>query len=168
MTLAGVGLALSIGGTILGAVQQSQSVSAQGKIAQQQADFKTRQLSLQVERERSQRALEAVEREKNLSKALSAQRARFAGVAELSSGTPLTLAQSAISEATREQRLADFANQQRIANINVEQEQVGIGLTSTQQALKAKRGGIFIDAVSGIGTTLIGNRDLFKNDGNAT
>ena len=129
------------GATLIQGFQQFQAIGAEADAAQQAADFETRQLENQVERERAQAAIEERNREERLRQNLAAQRAAFgsAGV-DLNSGTAQTLQNASVSSINREQGQADFVSGQNILNLNLEAEQTQIGNQAIQSAFRLKRG----------------------------
>jgi hypothetical protein len=143
------GTELLIAGSLIQGFTQFQAAGAEADAAQQAADFKTRQLENQVERERAQAAIEARNREERLRQNLAAQRAAFgsAGV-DINSGTAQTLQNASVSSINREQGQADFVSDQNILNLNLEAEQTQIGNVATQNALKYKQVGALSDAAT--------------------
>lgn len=157
----GLMLAFSIGGQVLGAVQQQQAMSAQIKAERQAQAFRDKQTSLQISREETELALRSAENERRLRQQLASQRAAFAGAGvEAGSGSALRLQEATIGTINRQQGLDTFATSQNILNLNVQNEQDRIGSQATIGAIKTKKSTALWNAVTDIGQSYMNNKDL--------
>jgi len=149
---------VSTGASIVQGVKQFTSAGAEADFAQQKADFDTQQLQLQIDREKTEAAIQARTREEKLRANLARQRAVFgsSGV-DPNSGTPFRLQEVAIGSINREQSLSDFASSQNILNLNVQGEQVRIGNAATQSALDGKKTSAVFGTVTGASKILKGS-----------
>lgn len=155
-----VSLGLFLGGQVLSGLEQRSVAKAQASAANQSAAFQQKQIALDIDREKTQQALEAAERERRLKIALAAQQARSAGIIELSSGTPQTLMNETIATSKREQDLANLDSAQRIANLNVESVQTEIGRQSRVSSYKSQGRQALFDTATSVGSFAYNNKDL--------
>lgn len=114
------------GASVVQGVQSFMAAGEQADAAKRSQRFETQQLEMQVQRERTQAALEAQEREDRLRRALASQRAAAGSSVDVNSGSPLRLQESTIGSINREQSIADFNTADRILNLNVQTEQANI------------------------------------------
>lgn len=143
---------LLIGGQVLSGFQQRAALDMQSDAAMQSAAFEQKQISLQIDRERTQAAVERQQREERLRRALATQRAAFGGIVDIGSGTPFTLQSESVAASKREQELADLETNQRITNLNLEKEQSKIGAQYTRAGLKSQRTQVLFDTASSLGS----------------
>lgn len=142
---------LLLGGLMLSGITQFASIGSQANAASQATDFQNQQLQLQIDRERTQAALEEQQRERRLRSLLASQRAAFGGAGvSADSGSPLRLQETAIGSLNEEQSLADFETGQRIANLNIQGQQNIIGNNAAQNAFTARRGSALFETTSDI------------------
>ena len=131
---AGLGLAgqaFSIfSGASAGADAFDASIAA-SRAALEEGRVRAAETDLEVQRERTQEAIEDAERQRKLRRTLAAQRAAFAGGSvDIFSGSPVTIQEATAGQINREERLAEFASQDRIGSLNRQatgQRAAGIG-----------------------------------------
>lgn len=131
---------MMIAGQVLQGLQEYRGSQAEEGVARAQARLDKRSLEVQMERERTQAALEARDREDRLSRALARTRAAFgASGVEIGSGTPLRLQERQVSETNREQAIDDLNTSQNLLTARINREQIGFGLRAEKQAFRSSR-----------------------------
>lgn len=105
--------------TVVSSQQQASAAKASGRASAQAAEFSALETEAAAKREKTQAALEATERERQLRRLLSAQRAQLAsGGAALGIGSNLRLQEAAISDTLRQQRQAGLFSALSVSSLN--------------------------------------------------
>ena len=163
------GTELLIAGGLFQGAHAFSSAREQEAAAKNATDFETKQLSLQVQRERTQAALEAQQREDRLRKALAAQKAAFGSSVDVSSGTPLRINEATTGAVNREQSIADFNTADRILNLNVQTEQAKIAGAARVNAARNNQTSAIIGTATNaargyaIGKSLLPEKETWAN-----
>lgn len=160
MGLPAIAAATLIGGQVMSGLEQRSVAKQQAAAANRSADFQQKQIALDIDRENTQKALEAAERERRLKVALAAQQAKAAGIVELSSGTPQTLMNETVATFKREQDMANLDSSQRVANLNLEGIQTEIGRQSKVSSYKSQGRQALYDTATSVGSFGYNNKDL--------
>jgi hypothetical protein len=133
LTFGQLAVGFSLAGAALSGIQGYAAGKQQAKAAQLESAARVRELNFQIQSERTQASIDNAERERTLRRNMATQMAiAGAGGIDAFSGTPITIQESASSEANRESRYSNLASSLKINQLGLQ-----IGQTIREGAYNA-------------------------------
>lgn len=144
--------ALTIGSTLFSAAGAIETGNAQAAAQKAQAA----QADLNRQAERTQEAVEATERERQLKRIMAQQTALFGASGDLSSGSFQRIQQTSVSEAIREQRQASSLSSVRQAQLRLQAAENRTAARSARRRGYFSAGTTLLSGASGVADRLGG------------
>lgn len=155
------GTALSIAGTAISGFARFKAQRNAGRAEQLAAEAKERELRLDAKKQETQSAIEEADRQRRLRVTLAEQRARFGGAGvDVSSGSPLRIAERTQSEIARQDRQAGLFSSLTVSSINRQgQEELRAG-SAARSAANSRAFGSLIQTTSTVAGQIGDLRDV--------
>lgn len=152
LTFGQISTGLSIAGTLSSGIQAAGAASAEAKATRLEAEARVTELRFQTEAEKTQIAIDLLNRERRLRRTLATQTAIAAGgAADPFSGSPIKIQEATISEAQRGAAQETLVSSLRINQLKLQESQILQFGTSSALSIRIRSRGSLIRT----GTTLV-------------